>query len=301
MISERERQWRLASFVDRDDEMARFCALLDSPNKRVMSVTGPGGIGKTSLLARVIHEVACREGVVKVEVICTDDAVPEFMTILRTCRDNIDVKAFNRFTDRVNFYTDPHYAVDVNLHGGTIKVAENLNVSEGASVGPVAGILIKDSMFTSSRLDLDVSPAERRLALTNAFIECLGEAAKAWPLIVILVDGAEKLDPPTTTWLWHSFIDGVAERKIPNVRFVIFGRNKPTIEPWQEDFVELAELQALDIPDIVLYLEKRGVGAEHREALAEMVFAGTGGNPFDIANQVSAFLKRQERLATGTR
>jgi len=44
MITELER--RLSEFVDRETEMARFCALLDSPGKLVMSVTGPGGIGK---------------------------------------------------------------------------------------------------------------------------------------------------------------------------------------------------------------------------------------------------------------
>jgi len=305
VISERERQWRLASFVDRDDEMARFCALLDSPGKMVMSVTGPGGIGKTSLLARMIHEVACREGITKIEVIYSGDDLPEFMTILRTCRDNIEAKAFNNFTKLVNFYTDPHYDVNVNLQG-TVSTGNNLTVTEGGSVETIAGVVIKDAMFTSLRSDLDVSPAEQRATLTNQFIACLAEAAKTRPLIVILIDGAEKMSEVTARWLWDMFIVAIADAKIPNIRFVILGRIRPSIEPWQEELVELAELKGLSIPDIVLYLEKRGVGPEHREALAQMVFPdseGTNrdGNPYDIANRVSAFIKLQERLAAAAR
>jgi hypothetical protein len=301
MISERERQWRLASFVDRDNEMARFCALLESQGKMVMSVTGPGGIGKTSLLARMIHEIACREVITKVEVIFADGDPPEFMTVLRTCRDNIDPKAFNTFTDLVNYYTDPHYKVEVSLQGGTINVGNNVTVTDGGSIGMIAGMVIKDAMFTSTRSDLGVTLAEQRARLTNLFVSCLAEAAKTREQIVILIDGAEKMNEPTARWLWDAFIGGVDDKKIPNIRFVIFGRAKPSLEPWQEQFVELAELQALEIPDIVLYLEKRGVKAEVREAVADMVYVATGGNPFDVANRVSAFLKLQERHAAGAK
>lgn len=295
MISELER--RLLEFVDRDDEMARFCALLDQPDKLVMSVTGPGGIGKSSLMARIIHEIANRT-LTKIEIVYTDDNLPEFMAIMRKCRDDIGVANFAPFTDLINYYTVPRYTLHVELHGGTVNVANNLTVTEGSSVRDIAGVLIKDAMITFPRSDLDVSEAERRTTLTNQFAACLAQEAKSHRQIVILIDAAEKMSEGAARWLWDSLIAAVTDT-IPNVRFVIFARTKPNIDRWKKQIVEFAELQPLSIPDIVLYLEKRGVGPEHREALAEMVFAFSQGNPFEIANRVDLFLEVRGRLAAG--
>jgi hypothetical protein len=293
--SELER--RLSEFVDRDQEMARFCALLDSPGKLVLSVTGPGGIGKSSLMARMIHEIAVR-GLSKVEIIYTDDNLPEFMAILRKCRDDIDVAAFGPFTALINYYTVPRYTLDVNLHGGTINVGNNMTVTDGATVGNISGIVI-DKMITSPRSDLDVSEAERRTTLTNQFVQCLAEGAKSRKQIVILIDAAEKMNEGTGRWLWDALIGAIADAKIDNIRFAVFGRTKPTIDRWKKQLVDFAELQPLAIPDIELYLEKRGVGAQHRAALAQMVFAISKGNPLDIATHVDLFLELQEQQGGG--
>lgn len=294
MITEFER--RLSEFVDREVEMTRFCALLDSPGKLVMSVTGPGGIGKSSLMARMVHEIALRS-VTKAEIIYTDDNLPEFMAIMRKCRDDLGVVSFSAFTDLINYYTVPRYTLNVDLQGGTINVANNLTVTEGASVGSIAGVVIKDAMITFPRSDLDVSEAERRTTLTNQFVTCLAEAAKTRTQIVIMIDAAEKMSESAGRWLWDSLIGAVADTRIPNIRFVIFGRTKPNIDRWKKQLVEFAELQPLGIPDIVLYLEKRGVGPDHREALALMVYGSTQGDPLKVATNVDLFLDVQERMA----
>lgn len=294
MITELER--RLSEFVDREAEMTRFCALLDSPGKLVMSVTGPGGIGKSSLMARMVHEIALRS-VTKAEIIYTDDNLPEFMAIMRKCRDDIGVAPFSAFTDLINYYTVPRYTLNVELQGGTINVANNLTVTEGASVGSIAGVVIKDAMITFPRSDLDVSEAERRATLTNQFVACLAEAAKTRTQIVIMIDAAEKMSDGAGRWLWDSLIGAIADSRIPNIRFVIFGRTKPNIDRWKKQLVEFAELQPLGVPDIVLYLEKRGIGPEHREALALMVYGSTQGDPLKVATNVDLFLDVQERMA----
>jgi len=294
VITEFER--RLSEFVDREVEMTRFCALLDSPGKLVMSVTGPGGIGKSSLMARMVHEIALRS-VTKAEIIYTDDNLPEFMAIMRKCRDDLGVVSFSAFTDLINYYTVPRYTLNVDLQGGTINVANNLTVTEGASVGSIAGVVIKDAMITFPRSDLDVSEAERRTTLTNQFVTCLAEAAKTRTQIVIMIDAAEKMSESAGRWLWDSLIGAVADTRIPNIRFVIFGRTKPNIDRWKKQLVEFAELQPLGIPDIVLYLEKRGVGPDHREALALMVYGSTQGDPLKVATNVDLFLDVQERMA----
>jgi GTPase SAR1 family protein len=298
MISEFER--RLSEFVDRDDEIKRFCALLDQPDKLVMSITGPGGIGKSSLMARMVHEIANR-GLMKVEVVYTDDNLPEFMAIMRKCRDDVGVAAFLSFTDLINYYTVPRYTLKVELHGGNVNVANNLTMTDGATAGDIAGVMIKDSMITFPRSDLDVAEAERRAKLTGEFVLCLARAAQQHRQIVILIDAAEKMSDGTKRWLWDSLIAGIADAKIANVRFVILSRAKPDIDRWKKQMVEFAELQPLTIPDVILYLEKRGVGPAHREALAQMVFAISRGNPFDIANHVDVFLDLQERQTAGAR
>jgi hypothetical protein len=294
MITELER--RLSEFVDRETEMARFCALLDSPGKLVMSVTGPGGIGKSSLMARIVHEIALRS-LTKAEIIYTDDNLPEFMAIMRRCRDDVGVAPFSAFTDLINYYTVPRYTLNVELQGGSINVASNLTVTEGASVGTIAGVVIKDSMITFPRSDLDVSEAERRTTLTNQFVSCLSEAAKTRTQIVILIDAAEKMSESAGRWLWDSLIGAVADAKVPNIRFVIFGRTAPNIDRWKKQLVEFAELQPLGIPDIVLYLEKRGIDAAHRDVLAQMVYGNTQGDPLKVATSVDLFFDVQERMA----
>ena len=53
-------QRRLAEFVDRTSEMDRFCRMLQTGEKPVMIVSGDSGCGKSSLLARMVHECSLR-------------------------------------------------------------------------------------------------------------------------------------------------------------------------------------------------------------------------------------------------
>lgn len=53
----------LTPIVGREDELARLCALLDDPQARLITILGPGGMGKTRLLVEAVrHSARARPG-----------------------------------------------------------------------------------------------------------------------------------------------------------------------------------------------------------------------------------------------
>jgi hypothetical protein len=291
MISKLE--WRLKQFVDRDREMEKFCGFLDTNEKLVTAVVGPAGIGKSSLKDRMVHECSLRK-VAKVEIVYTDDNLPEYMAIMRKCRDDLGAERFSRLTDRINYYTDPRYVLEVR--GSNVNVANEMVVTGGAVVGDVSGVVIRDSMITFPRADLNVEESERRTTLTHLFLTDLGGVAKKRTQIVIFVDGAEKMNEGTARWLWDVVIPGLPEVGATNVRVVFFGREEPKLaDGWTQEVTDLTRLAPLALCDIELYMEKRGIGPEHRGALAAMVFANSEGNPLKICNLVDGFVAFQKQ------
>jgi archaellum biogenesis ATPase FlaH len=285
---------RLSEFVDRDAEMKRFQALLDGDQKLAMVVTGGGGIGKSSLMARMVHEVSLRE-LTKVEIIYTEDNIHEYVSILRKCRDDIGATHFSAFTDLLNYFTVENYTLNVNLQGANVNVAQGMTVTNGASVGTIAAVVIKDSMITFPRSDLDVSEGERRSSLTHRFLQDLAAVAATRKQIVVFFDATEKMSEMTARWLWKTLLTGILDARIFNVRVIMLGRETPEIDRMQKPLVEIAELMPLAIDDIVAYMEKRGVGPDHRRPLAELLFVTTKGNPLAIGNYVDGFLELQEK------
>ena len=87
-------------------------------------VWGPGGVGKSSLQAKMIHEVANR-GLVKSEVIWSETRNHDLMAITRKIRDDLGPKPFEVFTELINFFTVPRHELNVTVDGQpTIAVAE---------------------------------------------------------------------------------------------------------------------------------------------------------------------------------
>ncbi len=288
---------RLAEFVDRIDEIATFCNILDTGDPPIMAVWGGGGVGKSSLLARIVHESSIRE-LCKAEVVWTDTRNHDYLAIMRKMRDDIGAKYFNAFTDLVNYFTVPQYELTVKVEGA-IKVAENA-IIEGSKTGDIAGVIIKDLMIPEPRKDMDIPEDEKLARLTDSFISnfavALQEVAAEKPLIVFF-DAIEKMTDDTRNWVWGELLGAVRDNRLPNTRFVLCGREEPP-EDLDRDLrllIEEAELNPLEHEHIVEYLEKRGIEEDSRDALAMMLLANTEGNPLQIANNVDAFLKLKKK------
>ena len=97
----------LAAFVDRQAELGRFCEMLENDEKPIMIVWGDVGIGKSSLLARLIHECALRK-LRRAEVFASKNRFNSYLEILRKIRDDLGPELFPNFTQLVNvFFPDP--------------------------------------------------------------------------------------------------------------------------------------------------------------------------------------------------
>jgi hypothetical protein len=282
---------RLAEFVDRDDEMRQFQSVLDSDRTPVMMVWGATGIGKTSLLLRMVHECALRK-VRKAEIVWSDTRPHDYMAVMRKIRDDLGVEPFKAFTDLINFFTDAEYhpklQVNVNVQG-EIAVGAGMQVAQ-ASVGDVAGVVIKDSMFVVQRTDLAIPAEARREQLTARFLEGLGAFSQSSQVVVFL-DAVEKMSEVTYKWFWEQVVARL--ELLPNVRFVLCGQKPPPDDPDLRMFIASAELKPLGVQDIALYIGKKAphVAEAVRLELAKMILAPTGGRPTEVANWVDLYLK----------
>jgi len=274
---------RLKEFVNRDTEMDCFKGMLDENEPQIMVLTGGGGLGKSSLVAQMQHESALY-GLRKVEVVVTDTRNKYYLEIMRKLRDDIGVKCFSEFTDLVNFYTVPQYELKITgLEGTQISVADGMAISGDAQVGDVAAIIIKDSMNIQPRDDQSVPESERMARLTDAFHRCLTTAISDERLLIFL-DGTEKLDKDTTTWLWNELLRPIQEGILDNVNFVLSGRQAPELDRDWDFFITIEELKPLKNEHIIQYLEKRGIPLDpDGMVLQSALLYSDGGMPNKLA------------------
>ncbi|WP_338771973.1 AAA family ATPase [Massilia sp. METH4] len=275
---------RLALFVDRDSEMQRFRDLLKPNGKPIMIVSGDSGLGKSSLLARMVHECASSK-IYKAEVLWTDTRNHDYLALMRKVRDDLGVEHFHKFTDLVNFFTVPHYHLTVD---SSIRVGDSL-VNRG-HIGEVAGILIKDCMLNIPRDDMAVPENERMIRLTDRFFDEL-EALSRNNQVVVFLDAVEKMTADTERWICDEFVRRIHEGELNNVKLLAFGQRKPKL-PSSRQFIEEAQLQPISEQHIVEYMAKRGVPEEVRGVAAGIILVASHGNPCEMANLVEAVMAR---------
>jgi hypothetical protein len=267
-VSER----RLAEFVNRDDEMTTFRNTLETGDPLILAFWGGGGLGKSSLLQRMIHECA-RRRLRKAEVIWTDTRNRDYLEIMRIIRDDVGPGFFNKFTDLVNYLTVPQYELNIKIDNvQSIEVAKNAQI-EDSTVGDIAGVIIKDSMLVIPRPDMAIPEPERLARLTDCFVECFAEALSSGPPLVVFFDGVEKMSPNTRKWVWGELLGGVRDGRLQNVRFVLCGREEPPqdLDRDLQLILEDVELKPLGLEHIIGYLEKRGVDENLCEDLAMII------------------------------
>jgi len=292
----RVQERRLAEFVDRTAEMSRYAEVLDKGEVQIMVVYAETGMGKTSLLLRMVHESALRK-LRRAEVVWGDTSVHDYMAVLRKLRDDLGVSHFTAFTDLINYYTDasyqPQMEININVQG-SVQVAGGAQIS-GSSVGDIAGVVLRDNMFTVQRPDIAVPVEVRREELTRRFLDGLREFSSSGECVVLFFDAVEKMSEPTNQWLWEQLLPPVRDA-LPNVRAVLCGQRRPPEErDWNTDYLAFAELKPLGLDDIDAYIAKRTAGKvemldETRQALAAMLAAVTKGRPADVASAVDLYL-----------
>ncbi|HVQ13239.1 MAG TPA: AAA family ATPase, partial [Vicinamibacterales bacterium] len=238
---------RLSEFVDRDAEMEKFCAVLGGAEQAIMVVHGETGMGKTSLLMRMIHECSLRK-MPKAEVVWSDSNPHDYIAVMRKVREAFGAEYFTAFTDLINYYTDAQYhpKLEITLQlPGSISVAAGMNI-ENSTVGDIAGVILRDNMFVVPRADLGVPEAQRREELTKRFLLGLKLASLNSP-IAVFFDATEKMSDDTRAWLWEQLLDSVRNGVLANVRFVLCGQQRPPQDRDWEIYIQTAALSPLGL------------------------------------------------------
>jgi hypothetical protein len=283
----------LAAFVDRHTELSRFCEMLDNDEKPIMIVWGDDGIGKSSFLARLIHECASRK-LRKAEVFASKSRFNSYLEILRKIRDDLGPELFPNFTGLVNYLfpnpLQPRAPIKIEIGGGAISVLERARLENVTIHGDVAGIIIKDCMINVPDPNLNIPPQDRMNLLTAEFLKDLAPIVQN-EMLVVLVDDIQEFTDETYKWLWAGIISALEEGRLKNIRFVLCGRTKPQLERAAALRVKEAPLQPLGLSDIEMYLERSGHVAEGRDIVARMLLAGSKGIPLEVALQLDSYFQ----------
>src|SRR6266852_4593768 len=97
----------LKYFVNRTREMGEFEQMLINAEVRLLCLYGPGGMGKSVLLSRMVQD--CNDRHLNTAYIqWTQDRGYNYLDIMRQIRDQTGPDTlFQLFNDKVNFYTHP--------------------------------------------------------------------------------------------------------------------------------------------------------------------------------------------------
>jgi hypothetical protein len=294
-VARARRERLLAQFVDRSEEIALFAKVLDSDELPIMVVSADAGMGKTSLMMRMVHECALRR-LLKAELEWSSLDVLDYMSVMRKLRDALGVDPFGAFTDLINYYTDTNYVprldINVNLQG-SVQVAGGAQIS-GSSVGDIAGVVMRDNMIVVQRPDITVPIEVRREQLTQRFLQGLA-ALSAERKVVLFFSVTEKMSDLTYQWLWEQLLKPVVDGALPNVRAILLGQRPPPADRDLAAFVAHAELKPLGVDHIDEYIAKRAAGAsaisdETRRELAKMLALITRGRPAEVSSAVDLYM-----------
>jgi AAA ATPase domain len=295
---------RLARFVDREGEIRSFCRMLDALDwsRPVMVIWGEGGMGKTSLLLRMMHECSLRS-LIKAEVTFSNTRDQNYLEVMRKIRDDVGAIKFGQFTQLVNFFynnRDAPQRIELVVDAkGTVSVGEGAAIGPGAQVGSMTGVLIKDAMFVTARQDLAIPESERVARLTDQFVKEL-DAAAADRKIVIFLDAIEKAPEATLRWIWEELIGALVHDHLANVRFVIGTRSQPKIEEDWGFLVEQRQLSPLKLEHIQEYMIKRGIDSHEAIVAARWVLVSTNGSPLKVASIVEEMSRMRQEESRGT-
>jgi len=301
-------QQRLALLVNREQEIANFCAMLDDAEclRPVMAVWGGGGMGKSSLLMRMMHECSLRT-LTKAEVFWTDIYNHDYLAVMRKIRDDIGAEKFSEFTQTVNYYyRDESIHVDLKVDAGG-SVGEGMVLKENARVGQMANvvfepgsIVVKDQMETRPRRDLAISDSDRMRRITEQFIKELNAVA-AQGRVVIFLDATEKATEVTQRWIWDALLESLRQGQIFGVNFIVSGRQERKLDDkWKllVDEERLGPLAPKYIGELIDRMQIK-VPDESRPLFINMIATLCEGNPLKIANAAGELARMTKNQNSG--
>lgn len=280
----------LKYFVDRLREVSEFDKMMDGTGVRILCIQGPGGMGKSQLLHRMMQECETR-GFRWVSIEWEDSRKYDYLEIMCEIRKQIKQDLmFQLFNDFVNSYMVPNYTFKIQLEGNAI---ENVRVLEGGEIQQSNvtvhighTVEIKDLNIRIPRPDRDVTKIEFRL--TEAFMVCLEALARQSPLIVFL-DAVEKADDLTRKWLCKEFLAQARDRRIDNLFVVAAGRQELELDTTFFDCRASFSLRPFEPDHIREYLSRRGV--DPAEQIIYLILSQSeNGNPGKVGNLVDGYL-----------
>lgn len=287
----------LRSFVDRSREVRHFEGMLGGGPVRILAIQGPGGVGKSLLVDRML-DVCARRGIRPIRIEWDDSQRYNYLDIMRQVRDQTEISLFDLFTDRVNYYTKSEYELKINLTGGNIehvKILEGGEIREaGVTIHVGHNIEITDSAISALRPDRDLQQDEVVIELTRTFMPCLRAVASQGPVCLFL-DALEKADHLTLNWIVRHVLGAIRDQTILNLTAVISGRESVDLETSFFDCSEVCALKPFQLDDVLDYLEAR---AQVRDVkLATFVFSVANGDPRETATHVDNWIRFMRQQA----
>jgi len=269
---------RLSCFVDRDEQMEALRAMLAGGTKRVLSVCGDEGLGKTFLMERMIQECATRQWRT-VKVVCREHHnAPLF--IMQSLCDTLAVKL-----PQPADAPGPSYVVQ-NIFNAPVDVARNLHMGEGASIGTITGVIVNVDVMADRSDELARREKQRLGQITAAFVESLAQVVRDVP-VVVFIDDCHKMPKETDTWLGEELVYAI-DGPLVNMYLVLFGQRDADFGS-RNYLVRKARLKPFTRDDIAAYLEKRGL--EAAGPLTTLLLRVTDGRVSEIQAHVDGIVE----------
>ena len=276
-------------FVDRTAELKHFREMLEGNAPPLLCICGPSGIGKSSLLAMMVHETKQRS-VRSVHLTWTGSRNYEYSDIIRKIRDDLGSSAFEETTHLLDYFAKSRNTLNVRLvQPESIKVMTGARLRHSTITGGVTGARIDVMRVDTTHLPSDVPETERQIRLTDTFVASLKSAAGNGT-IVLFLDAAERMTQETTDWLQSELFGAIREDKLPSVCVVVCGELVPQLDRRWNDFAATFDLGRLSCQDVRVYIEKRGIPRQEADLAAGIFYSTSKGNTLMLAEQVDGYL-----------
>jgi hypothetical protein len=277
-------------FVNRVKQLAGFQKMMrGETDKCIMAVQAPTGMGKTWLIQRLRQECAAAS-LPTLHIDFRDRRPYDYLTIVRTARDQMGATAFNQLTQTINELTGvniqlsspsaPTAGAQINVGGPQSNLA-GAQVTVG-NVDVAGGNIIKDNYFY---VQADSSTARRavEIRITDAFFGCVSTLATADKKCVFLFDSYEDVTEEADRWLRDNLFARQRDKQLPNTITVIAGRKTPDFGDDWKARLAYTGLDPFSQDDVTDYLtnKRKVTGLD-----VATVFKTCGGRPGLLSQMV---------------